>query len=137
MKGRPVDEPLDILKALADRNRLRIVLALTDHAELCACQITELLGVRGATTSRHLRQLTRAGLLASRRDGRWIHYRLREEFAASAPLDWLGRATADDAARADDRARLAGILAIAPVELCRRQRGPECCPADRPPAMTR
>jgi DNA-binding transcriptional ArsR family regulator len=132
-----MDETLDILKALGDRNRLRIVLALADHAELCACQITELLGVRGATASRHLGQLTRAGLLTSRRDGRWIHYRLREDFAASAPLAWLDRATADDTARADDRARLAGILTIAPVELCRRQRGPDCCPADRPAAATR
>ena len=67
-------EPLLPLKALADRNRLRIVAALADYEELCACQLTELLGVSGATASRHLAQLTASGLLASRKDGRWVHY---------------------------------------------------------------
>ena len=59
-----------ILKALSEPNRLRIVMALTDNRELCACQITELLRLSGATVSRHLAQLTLCGLLESRKEGR-------------------------------------------------------------------
>ena len=53
---------LEQLKALSDRNRLRVVAALMNTSELCACQISELLGVSGATASRHMDLLIRAGL---------------------------------------------------------------------------
>ncbi|MBM4152741.1 MAG: winged helix-turn-helix transcriptional regulator [Kiritimatiellaceae bacterium] len=80
--------PLEILKALSDRNRLRVVAALMHNTELCACQLVELLGVSGATASRHMELLIRAGLVQSRKDGRWVHYRLH---AAVAPqlIQWL------------------------------------------------
>ena len=45
---------LSVCRALSDRNRLRIVAALAVHDELCACQLTEMLTVSGATASRHL-----------------------------------------------------------------------------------
>ncbi len=131
-----MDTALDTLKALADRSRLRIVLALREHRELCACQLTELLGLAGATVSRHLAQLARAGLIRGRRDGRWIHYRLTDGFAGSEPLAWLDRATGEDPQRRDDRAALAAIVAEDPAEICRRQRGPDCCPAPAASATT-
>ncbi len=120
---------LATLKALADRNRLRVVLALADTDELCACQITELLGVTGATASRHLSQLVRAGILAARRDGRWVHYRLRT--GADMPLAWARDAAAEGTFVAADRDALRRITAEDPVELCRRQRGDRCCPAEK------
>jgi ArsR family transcriptional regulator len=81
-------QPLEQLKALSDRNRLRIVAALMNSEELCACQISELLGVSGATASRHMDLLIRAGLIESRKEGRWVHYKLNAGFPA--PLfQWL------------------------------------------------
>lgn len=62
-----MEKVLSIMKALSDANRLRIVSALMAFDELCACQITELLQVSGATVSRHLALLVNAEVLESRR----------------------------------------------------------------------
>lgn len=79
-------QTLELMKALSDRNRLRVVAALMNHDELCACHIIELL--TGATASRHMDVLLRAGAVKSRKSGRWVHYRLNPE--AAAPLfQWL------------------------------------------------
>ncbi|HAS82161.1 MAG TPA: transcriptional regulator [Verrucomicrobia bacterium] len=87
--------PLEQLKALADRNRLRVVAALMNTEELCACQISELLGVTGATASRHMELLIRAGLIDSRKAGRWVHYTLSPDFPA--PLrEWLEKPLSKD-----------------------------------------
>jgi len=70
-------EPLvDLLKTLGHPARLRI-LALLREGELCVCQINAVLGVATSTVSEHLTELRRAGLLAERKDGRWVHYALR------------------------------------------------------------
>jgi ArsR family transcriptional regulator len=79
---------IDIMKALSDRNRLRVVAALMQQDELCACQITEMLGVTGATASRHMDLLIRASLVDSRKEGRWVHYKLSQAFPAPLLL-WL------------------------------------------------
>lgn len=79
---------LEPLKALADRNRLRVVAALMSAEELCACQISDLLGIAGATASRHMELLIRAGLIQSRKDGRWVYYRLTDAFP-SLLFRWL------------------------------------------------
>jgi len=64
-----------VLKALGDPTRLRIVgLLLT--GEVCVCHIHESLRLPQPKTSRHLAYLRRAGLVETRRDGVWIHYRL-------------------------------------------------------------
>lgn len=65
-------------KALAHPARLR-VLAMLRPGELCACQIGALLELAPSTVSAHLAALRRGGLIAERRDGRWVHYRLRGE----------------------------------------------------------
>ncbi len=86
---------LEQMKALADRNRLRIVAALMNTEELCACHISELLGVSGATASRHMELLIRAGLIDSRKNGRWVHYKLSPAFPA--PLfQWLEKPLSED-----------------------------------------
>ena len=73
-------QPLNQLKALSDRNRLRVVAALISTDELCACHISKLLGVTGATASRHMDLLIRAELVESRKEGRWVHYSLSPAF---------------------------------------------------------
>lgn len=88
---------LEQLKALADRNRLRIVAALMHTEELCACHISDMLGVSGATASRHMELLIRAGLIDSRKSGRWVHYSLSPAFPS--PLrEWLAQPLSQDPA---------------------------------------
>ena len=68
-------EVLNITKALSDENRVRILMSLR-AGELCVCQIIEMLGLAPSTVSKHLSILHQAGLVESRKDGRWIYYRL-------------------------------------------------------------
>ena len=83
---------LSVTKALSDGNRLRTVMALRDMIELCVCQVTEMLGLAPATVSRHMSILQNAGLVESRKKGRWVYYRLSET-ATTEPvvtvMDWL------------------------------------------------
>jgi ArsR family transcriptional regulator len=62
-------------KALADATRLRI-LGLLLTGEVCVCHIHESLKIPQPKASRHLAYLRRAGLVDTRRDGLWIHYRM-------------------------------------------------------------
>ncbi len=64
-----------LFKALADATRLRI-LGLLLAGEVCVCDIHESLKIPQSRASRHLAYLRRAGLVETRRDGLWIHYRL-------------------------------------------------------------
>jgi len=64
-----------LFKALADSTRLRI-LGLLLTGEVCVCDIHESLRIPQPKASRHLAYLRRSGLVETRRDGLWIHYRL-------------------------------------------------------------
>src|SRR5262245_52977241 len=64
-----------LFRALGDSTRLRI-LGLLLTADVCVCDIHESLKVPQSKASRHLAYLRRAGLVETRRDGLWIHYRL-------------------------------------------------------------
>jgi len=116
---------MTITKALADERRVRTLLALR-QGELCVCQITELFGLAPSTISKHLSILHQAGLVDSRKDGRWIYYRLPQNGPAAAARDairWLEKASADDPVIAEDSQRLKKILCLDPVELCKKQCG--------------
>jgi ArsR family transcriptional regulator len=64
-------------KALADATRLRILALLAD-GEVCVCDIHDTLRVPQPTASRHLAYLRQAGLVAARREGTWMHYRIAD-----------------------------------------------------------
>ena len=64
---------LRYLKALADETRLRLALVLY-HYELSVNELVSLLNMGQSRISRHLKILTEAGLLHSRRDGLWVFY---------------------------------------------------------------
>jgi ArsR family transcriptional regulator len=64
-----------LFKALGDATRLRI-LGLLLTGEVCVCDIHESLKIPQPKASRHLAYLRRSGLVATRREGLWIHYRL-------------------------------------------------------------
>ena len=69
--------PLDLLfRALADRTRLRLLNLIADK-DGCVCYFVEILKTSQPKISRHLAYLRRrAGIVAARRQGRWMHYRL-------------------------------------------------------------
>ncbi|SPE55822.1 putative transcriptional regulator [Verrucomicrobia bacterium] len=116
-------EFMAITKALADETRVRMLLAL-QGGELCVCQITELFGLAASTISKHLSILYQAGLVDSRKAGRWIYYSLPAK-EASAPareaIRWVARSLAGDPRTSEDAGRLKKILTMDPVELCKRQ----------------
>ena len=66
------------IKALADENRLAIMLAL-QHGEKCGCVLLEELSITQPTLSHHMKILCDIGLVASRKEGKWIHYSLSRE----------------------------------------------------------
>jgi ArsR family transcriptional regulator len=74
---KPLTELEQLFRALADETRLRI-LGLLLTGEVCVCHIHESLRISQPKASRHLAYLRRAGLVATRRDGLWVHYRLAE-----------------------------------------------------------
>jgi ArsR family transcriptional regulator len=65
----------DAFKAFADPTRLRI-LGLLAGGEICVCNIHECLGISQPAASRHLAYLRRKRLVAARKDGLWVHYKL-------------------------------------------------------------
>jgi ArsR family transcriptional regulator len=68
--------PLDqLFRALVDPTRLRLLNLIADK-EICVCYFVEILGMSQPKISRHLAYLRRAGIVATRRQGRWMHYRL-------------------------------------------------------------
>ena len=76
MAGTPKTFSLDVLfRALADQTRLRLLNLIADR-EICVGYFVEILGVSQPKVSRHLAYLRKAGIVASRREGKWMHYRL-------------------------------------------------------------
>ena len=83
-------------RALADRTRLRL-LNLMGEDEVCVCFFVEILGAGQPKVSRHLAYLRRAGIVAARREGTWMHYRVVEPSHEDAARvlrnvrEWLAR----------------------------------------------
>ncbi len=75
--ARRIENVETLFKALADVTRLRI-LGLLLTGEVCVCDIHESLKIPQPKASRHLAYLRHAGLVETRRQGLWIHYRIAE-----------------------------------------------------------
>jgi ArsR family transcriptional regulator, arsenate/arsenite/antimonite-responsive transcriptional repressor len=75
MAKQQLSEMEGLFKALADRTRLRI-LGLLLSGEVCVCDIHESLKIPQSKASRHLAYLRKSGLVETRREGLWVHYRL-------------------------------------------------------------
>ena len=111
-----------VFAALSDETRLRLLLALR-HGERCVCQLIELAGLAPSTVSKHLSILRDAGLLDSRKEGRWVYYRLAD--APRFPI--IGKRAPgvfqtlekSAAVAADDR-KLRRILNMGMEVLCRK-----------------
>ena len=70
-----VESQLTMFKALANQHRVRILEALRD-GELCACELQVVLDAPQSTVASHLRELKDAGLVKTRRQGKWTYYRI-------------------------------------------------------------
>jgi ArsR family transcriptional regulator, arsenate/arsenite/antimonite-responsive transcriptional repressor len=94
-------------QALGDNTRLRL-LSLMGQQEVCVCYFVEILGAPQPKISRHLAYLRSAGIVAARREGKWMHYRIVMPPHIGAAqilkqtLDWLK----EEKAMLADRARL-------------------------------
>ena len=126
MTSAPVHTLEQLFKALADDTRLRI-LALLAAGEICVCHIHGALGLPQPTVSRHLAYLRRAGLVATRKDGLWVHYRLA--VPAQPQLAGVMRAALEALALAStvtvDRRRLSSVTTI-PLKVL-QETAAKCC----------
>lgn len=71
-------EEIRLFKALADANRLQIIESL-QNGEKCACILLEELNIAQPTLSHHMKILIDAELVNYRKEGKWMHYSLRED----------------------------------------------------------
>jgi len=124
MSNESMKATLRVTKALADLQRVRILMML-GPGELCVCQIMEVLALAPSTVSKHLSILSAAGLVDSRKEGRWMYYRLPEGAAGTfvpPVLKWLGDTLKTDERIQQDAKKLRAVVACDPGSLCRRQR---------------
>jgi ArsR family transcriptional regulator len=109
-----------LFRAFSDRTRLRILSMLyrsrTGQGELCVCEIVGVLAVPQPKVSRHLAYLRKSGLVAARREGLWMYYRLAPAQNAfhQRLLDCLGCCFDDVPQLARDAKKL--------------KQSPGCCP---------
>lgn len=78
-KEEVLQEATLLLKALSDPTRMRLLLALKAAGELCVCDLALLAGVSVSAASHQLRLLRQARLVAFRREGKQVYYRLADE----------------------------------------------------------
>jgi ArsR family transcriptional regulator len=69
---------IEVLKALAHENRIRI-LNLLAESELCVCELENIMQVTQSNASRHLSKLKQADLIKGRKRAQWIYYSLNQE----------------------------------------------------------
>lgn len=101
--------PEQFTRALADTTRLRTLILLESHDELCVCDLTDALALPQPKISRHLAILRETGVVLDRRAGLWIHYRLHPDLPAWAvdSLKALARGCVGKQPFDADRKRLA------------------------------
>ncbi len=113
-------ELLNITKALSDSNRVRALMFLRD-GELCLCQIIEMLGLSYSTVSKHMTILYQAGLVESRKEGRWNYYRLSGPGAPrqiKGIIRWVKDSLGDSPEISVDAKKLKSVLKVSREELC-------------------
>ncbi len=100
----------EFFAALADRTRLRLLNLMRD-GEVCVCFFAETLGTNNPKISRHLAYLKRAGLVESRRDGKWVHYSISapKDPKAAEIFDSVMRSLENDDEMSTDRTNLIDV----------------------------
>jgi ArsR family transcriptional regulator len=109
--GNPMKSIIAIFKALGERNRLRVFLALMETEELCVCEVGEFLGLAPATVSRHMSILRRAKLIDSQKRGKWLYYSVRKE-VDPVLMQWIRQSVCDTPSLLEDRKRIEEIVRL-------------------------
>lgn len=74
----------NLFKLLSDSTRLRALVLMQNHGELCVCELTHALNISQPKISRHLAHLRDAKLVIDRRQGLWVYYQINPELS-----DWI------------------------------------------------
>ncbi|NBC13738.1 MAG: metalloregulator ArsR/SmtB family transcription factor [Gammaproteobacteria bacterium] len=101
-----------VFAALAHDTRLRSLVLLHHHGELCVCELTHALGMSQPHISRHLALLRETGLVADRRSGTWVFYRLNPTLPgwAKRVLRVTAEGVAGESPFAEDARALAAMV---------------------------
>lgn len=123
-----LDQAVEALKFLSDRNRLRILAVLT-RAETCVCDLIDELDLPQPLVSYHLGKLKKAGLVRTRRDAQWIYYSLDPEAwrALTAPVGELLATGPLPAAAAYGASHRCDTMPPDPVHGACADDGADCC----------
>lgn len=83
---------VNVMKALSDPNRVKIVKMLQNRSEMCVCELRAALALAQPTVSKHLQVLEGAGLVSRTKNGQWVNYSLSggDTPYAKAMLDLVG-----------------------------------------------
>lgn len=127
--GEMMRELMAVTKALADEQRVRMLLALR-RQELCVCQIVELVGLATSTVSKHMSILKQARLVESRKEGRWMYYRLPCDDAPELvrqAMSWVFEHLGNDPCILRDEQKLEEICQVDPHTLCAARSDGQSC----------
>ena len=117
-------EIISIAKALSDENRIK-ALALLRNREICVCRIVEFLKLAPSTVSKHMSILKAAGLVESRKEEKWIYYRLPDsadrDTKIQRALEWVFGSLSKDEKIIEDSENLIKILKQSPEVLCKKR----------------
>jgi ArsR family transcriptional regulator, arsenate/arsenite/antimonite-responsive transcriptional repressor len=119
-----IDSFTAITKALSDNHRVRALVALR-NGELCVCQLIEMLALAPSTVSKHMSILKQAGLVESRKEGRWIYYRLPDKDDLNT-TKWLLNAVIHSQEILEDDKHLKKITCADLEIMCKKQRNGKC-----------
>jgi ArsR family transcriptional regulator len=118
---------INIAKALSDENRVRALMLLS-QGELCVCQLIEMLRLAPSTVSKHMSILRQARLVESRKDGRWMYYRLADEDQPKEVIQairWAQNSLAKDKQILADARQVKHVCKIDKYELCNCYKKPK------------
>lgn len=108
-----------VLKAVADKNRMRI-LKMLEKKNMCVCELAAVLGIKQPSVSKHLVILKNAGLIQDERNSQWIDYKLCREIVnlyAPVMLKQLEAWVNDDPCVKRDRKKSASLCRL---EICKK-----------------
>lgn len=113
----PLARLVQVHKAIGHPVRLRLLAALRS-GPLCVCQMTVIVKLAASTVSEHLSELRNAGLIADRKEGRWVEYRLSSSALNDGILDAVWPALEDDGEARADAVIVKELRRIPVDELC-------------------
>jgi len=131
-------EFLAVVNAMADANRLRLLMSLRER-ELCVCNLVEFIGLADSTVSKHMSILRDAGLVEARKCGRWVYYRLAGEEASPLirkALELAHQQLAQDRIVQADSRRIVELLTKDDGTMCQPDSAP-CSKRSPEPARER